>query len=555
MTRSPVPSTSAPVRGKKEGHVGAERRGRSRSNRARRLFARSAPSIAATQHRRPRRWSLRRARLARECACAGRCGPGGGAPPSARAARTARLSSFSKVGRVAREHERARLGSSDQFVGQAQRDHDAAKPWIAVVAAREHLEREVDLRRSSVMTMASVFVGPASVPSTLGRVRKRRAARGRTLTGHACRVTTHSETNFAPTSARVADAVRAACSATSKRYAQSTAKGGVRGLWDADTDQIIFGTHQIAYRVARRHAGTFFPHQIERELTFLPYAQISEFTLEHRVHVTEAFYVPHGPAFDRAVSFVVDITLYNPGARSARSRASFRGRCSSASASTANPSTKCARGTTGVHLFEERGDRRRALVGRLARAGRGRTLAARTSAAGKHAPRERCFQGQAGCSAEPGRRDARARRTGEPAHLRRVRVSHRRRRRARASRCAWPSSITRTAPSGAGRCSKRCLTTERALHDTQRYFADRLADARFLAPSPAISRGVVVGQSQHAAHRQGISAGLGIDELAAVGHPGLARHVVVRPRLRLFLAAVQPRRARGLQRVRRTPAA
>ena len=96
-----------------------------------------------------------------------------------------------------------------------------------------------------------------------------------------------------------------------KAYAQSTAKGGVRGLWDADTDQIIFGTHHIAYRISDR---TFFPHQIERELTFLPYAQISEFTLDHRLHVTEAFYVPHGPAFERAVAFVVDVTLYNPGA-------------------------------------------------------------------------------------------------------------------------------------------------------------------------------------------------------------------------------------------------
>ena len=34
-----------------------------------------------------------------------------------------------------------------------------------------------------------------------------------------------------------------------KAFAQSTAKGGVRGLWDADTDQIIFGTHHIAYRL------------------------------------------------------------------------------------------------------------------------------------------------------------------------------------------------------------------------------------------------------------------------------------------------------------------
>ncbi len=97
-----------------------------------------------------------------------------------------------------------------------------------------------------------------------------------------------------------------------KAYAQSTAKGGVRGLWDADTDQIIFGTHQIAYRISDGQQ-TLFPHQITREFTFLPYAQISEFTLEHRVHVTEAFYVPHGAAFDRTVAFVVDVTLYNPG--------------------------------------------------------------------------------------------------------------------------------------------------------------------------------------------------------------------------------------------------
>ena len=98
-----------------------------------------------------------------------------------------------------------------------------------------------------------------------------------------------------------------------KSFAQSTAKGGVRGLWDADSDQIIFGTHQIAYRL-RDIDQTAFPHQIKREFTFLPYAQISEFTLFDRVHVTEAFFVPHGPQHDRLVTFVVDVTLYNPGA-------------------------------------------------------------------------------------------------------------------------------------------------------------------------------------------------------------------------------------------------
>ena len=122
-----------------------------------------------------------------------------------------------------------------------------------------------------------------------------------------------------------------------KSYAQSTAKGGVRGLWDADTDKIIFGTHHIAYRIVEDGRTTLFPHQITRELTFLPYAQIAEFTLEHRVHVTEAFYVPFGESFDRTVSFVVDVTLYNPGI-GAESRSRFSpGRCWWASDFTVSP--------------------------------------------------------------------------------------------------------------------------------------------------------------------------------------------------------------------------
>lgn len=98
-----------------------------------------------------------------------------------------------------------------------------------------------------------------------------------------------------------------------KTFASSTPKGGIRGLWDADTDQIIFGAHQIAYRVEKR--ATLFPHQISREFTFLPYAQIGEFALEPEVRVTEAFYVPHGPRHQRTVAFVVDVTLHNPGVR------------------------------------------------------------------------------------------------------------------------------------------------------------------------------------------------------------------------------------------------
>jgi hypothetical protein len=105
-----------------------------------------------------------------------------------------------------------------------------------------------------------------------------------------------------------------------KTFATSTPKGGVRGLWDADTDQIIFGVHQIAYRVHGRE--TYFPYQITRDFTFLPYAQISEFGLDDQIAVTEAFYVPCGPRHDRLVAFVVDVTLHNPG-REARTVSLF----------------------------------------------------------------------------------------------------------------------------------------------------------------------------------------------------------------------------------------
>jgi len=95
-----------------------------------------------------------------------------------------------------------------------------------------------------------------------------------------------------------------------KTFASCTPKGGIRGLWDADNDQVIFGTHQVAYRL-RDRSRTIFPHQIERNFTFLPYAQISDFALDDRLKVSETFYVPHGPRHDRSVAFVVDIALVN----------------------------------------------------------------------------------------------------------------------------------------------------------------------------------------------------------------------------------------------------
>ena len=38
---------------------------------------------------------------------------------------------------------------------------------------------------------------------------------------------------------------------------------------------------------------------------------------------------------------------------------------------------------------------------------------------------------------------------------------------------------------------EQLLADRTALHETQRYFGERLADARFMTPSPVISRGVV----------------------------------------------------------------
>ncbi len=163
---------------------------------------------------------------------------------------------------------------------------------------------------------------------------------------------TRNATSSAPTSCTNRRRRTACCSATSKHSRSRPPRAAcagcgmpipIRSSSERTTSPTVFAAAK-----GRGTVATFFPHQIERELTFLPYAQISEFTLEHRIHVTEAFYVPHGPAFDRAVSFVVDVTLYNPGRDDAGGRRSSRGRCWSASVSTASPSTKCALGTTGA---------------------------------------------------------------------------------------------------------------------------------------------------------------------------------------------------------------
>ena len=107
-----------------------------------------------------------------------------------------------------------------------------------------------------------------------------------------------------------------------------------------------------------------------RELTFLPYAQISEFTLEHRIHVTEAFYVPHGPAFDRAVSLRRRRDALQSGADEIEVA-----RLSVGDARRATLLRRArARGARlerrALHLLEKSRNGRRALVGRIAPAGR-----------------------------------------------------------------------------------------------------------------------------------------------------------------------------------------
>ena len=167
-----------------------------------------------------------------------------------------------------------------------------------------------------------------------------------------------------------------------KAYAQSTAKGGVRGLWDADTDQIIFGTHHIAYRLigadvlpASDSARSDLP-SVRTDLRVHPRASRARY----RSLLRSA-----RPGFDRAVSFVVDVTLYNPGGTDVEvslypvgdaRRSAFLRR-------TRTRSARLER--RPLHLFAQPRNRRRTLVGRLAHAGRRADVAARASIA-----RSRC---------------------------------------------------------------------------------------------------------------------------------------------------------------------
>ncbi len=268
-----------------------------------------------------------------------------------------------------------------------------------------------------------------------------------------------------------------------KSFAQSTAKGGIRGLWDADTDQIIFGTHQIAYRM-RDLGQTVFPHQITREFTFLPYAQISEFTIADRLHVTEAFYVPHGPKHDRSVSFVVDVTLYNPGGTPLEI--------------TVFPWALLV----GQRFYGEPEHEVRAWVDGDYICSKNQQTGAERWWGGSRQPhaaivglREQIMlhHMRAGSLRAEGHLDEVTPQLAECVSRRifgaleyRIAVQPGARESLRLAVVFHKDGKEKARP-----MLEQLLHDPKALHETQRYFASKLQDARFMCPSPAISRGVV----------------------------------------------------------------
>jgi glycogen debranching enzyme len=268
-----------------------------------------------------------------------------------------------------------------------------------------------------------------------------------------------------------------------KTFATCTPKGGVRGLWDADTDQIIFGAHQIAYRVDAR-GPTRFSHEIERTFTFLPYAQISEFTLGEGLYVTEAFFVPHGPRHDRDVAFIVDLTLHNVG----------RGQ----HAVTIFPWALLV----GQRFYGEAEKEVRASVdGRYVRVTNEETRAARWWGGSRepecvvvslreqvllHAMRD-------GDLGQAVHLDEVTPRLAEIVSSRIFGAMQYRVDVAPGAREALRIVVAfdRRGEEFARRVFDQLLDDPRALHETQRFYAGALADARFMTPSPTISRGVV----------------------------------------------------------------
>ncbi len=268
-----------------------------------------------------------------------------------------------------------------------------------------------------------------------------------------------------------------------KTFASCTPKGGVRGLWDADSDRIIFGTHQIAYRL-RDRGRTIAPAQIERSFTFLPYAQISEFALDERLLVTETFYVPHGGKHSRTVAFVIELSLHN------------------ASAEPVDLAVFPWALLVGQRFYgEPEKEVHAALDGAAVSAWNEETGGARMWGGSRkpHASvvalREQVLLAamRRGTLREEGHLDEV---TPELAEVACGRIFGAFEFRIPVAPGAREALRLVVSYAGAGRDAARdvfqtLLADERALDETQRYYGGTLADARFMVPSPVISRGVV----------------------------------------------------------------
>ena len=268
-----------------------------------------------------------------------------------------------------------------------------------------------------------------------------------------------------------------------KTFASCTPKGGIRGLWDADSDRIIFGTHQIGYRL-RDRGRTILPHRIEREFTFLPYAQISEFALDDRLLVTECFYVPHGPAHDRTVAFVVDVALHNSSAESVDA-AIFAWALLVGQRFYGEPETEvhAARDDGAICAWNEETGAARFWGG--SRKPTASAIGLREQAL-LRAMRE-------GTLREEGVFDEV---TPELAEIVRGRIYGGLEFRLTIAPGARETLRIVVAYDGRGRDAARARydrlqADPRALHDTQAYYGTALADARFMTPSPVVNRGVV----------------------------------------------------------------
>jgi hypothetical protein len=268
-----------------------------------------------------------------------------------------------------------------------------------------------------------------------------------------------------------------------KTYCSCTPKGGVRGLWDADTDQIIFGAHQIAYRV-RDAKKTLFPYQITRNFTFLPYAQISEFALDDQIHVTECFFVPHGPKHDRAVAFVVDITLHNAG-RVPVDVAVFPWALLIGQRFYGEPETEVHASVAAPHI---RAVNRQTQAARWWGGNRepyGISIALREQVLLQAMGRGSLRADESLAEVTPALAEAASRRIFGAFEYR-INVAPGARENLRLA-----VVFDRRGEVEAKHTFDDLLGDTRALHETQRYYATMLADARFMTPSPVVSRGVV----------------------------------------------------------------